>query len=60
MATEIPIREAAKEIDSSATRAGQLGPGIRKDFLFDKDYLNLNHGMTVPLFDNKHQTYLYT
>jgi selenocysteine lyase/cysteine desulfurase len=48
MATEIRIRESANGTDSNAIRAGKFGPGIREDFLFDKDYLNLNHGIAAP------------
>jgi hypothetical protein len=57
MTIHIPIRESAKEIDSNATQSVKFGPGLREDFLFDKDYINLNHGMTVPPFKYKHQTY---
>jgi hypothetical protein len=57
MSGELPIREPAKQSERNGNAAVSFGHGIREDFLFDKDYLNLNHGMTVLLFNCKNTIY---
>jgi hypothetical protein len=47
MASELTIREAGKDAGQNTDPPLTFGRGLRKDFLFDEDYLNLNHGMIL-------------
>jgi hypothetical protein len=53
---DLPIRASAEAAPNGVANSPvSFGHSIRDDFLFDKDYVNLNHGIYIikPINDSE-------